>query len=111
MIFFLVGIMSSKIDYRLDCTEECKVIERNRRLAVGLQIRNPDLSAKLTPKYSDSLRAWAKKDPNFCQMVHDRLTDLVQLARQVWDICRHDQILIFFFFSRSKNLVVILLTR
>ncbi|CAH1183422.1 unnamed protein product [Phaedon cochleariae] len=65
----------------LDCTEECKVLERNRRLAIGLQIRNPDLSQKLTPKYSDFMRQWAKKDPHFCQRVHDKLTDLVQLAK------------------------------
>ncbi|XP_023025615.2 nuclear transcription factor, X-box binding stc [Leptinotarsa decemlineata] len=65
----------------LECTEECKVLERNRRLAIGLQIRNPDLSQKLTPKYSDFMRLWAKKDPHFCQRVHDKLTELVQLAK------------------------------
>lgn len=57
-------------------------MERNRRLAIGLQIRNPDLSAKLTPRYSDYMRNWAKKDPKFCQHVHDKLTELVQLAKQ-----------------------------
>jgi hypothetical protein len=67
----------------LDCTEECRIIERNRRLAIGLQIRNPDLSAKLTPRYSEFMRQWAKKDPHFCNMVHDKLTELVQLAKQV----------------------------
>jgi hypothetical protein len=67
----------------LDCNEECRIIERNRRLAIGLQIRNPDLSAKLTPRYSEFMRQWAKKDPHFCNMVHDKLTELVQLAKQV----------------------------
>ncbi|KAJ4450805.1 hypothetical protein ANN_02235 [Periplaneta americana] len=66
----------------LDCSEECRIIERNRRLAIGLQIRNPDLSAKLTPRYSDFMRQWAKKDPHFCNMVHEKLTELVQLAKQ-----------------------------
>ncbi|XP_044750760.1 protein shuttle craft-like [Coccinella septempunctata] len=66
----------------LECTEECRVIERNRRLAIGLQIRNPDISQKLTPRYSDFMKGWAKKDPHFCQRVHDRLTELVQLAKQ-----------------------------
>lgn len=66
----------------LDCIEECRIIERNRRLAIGLQIRNPDLSAKLTPRYSEFMRQWAKKDPHFCNMVHDKLTELVQLAKQ-----------------------------
>ncbi|XP_056631026.1 protein shuttle craft [Diorhabda sublineata] len=65
----------------LECTEECRVLERNRRLAIGLQIRNPDLSQKLTPRYSDFLRQWAKKDHHFCQKVHDKLTELVQLAK------------------------------
>lgn len=59
------------------------MIERNRRLAIGLQIRNPDLSSKLTPRYSEFMRQWAKKDPHFCNVVHDKLTELVQLAKQV----------------------------
>lgn len=68
--------------FSLDCNEECRIYERNRRLAIGLQIRNPDLSQKLTPKYSDFMRTWAKKDSHFCQRVHDKLSDLVQLAKQ-----------------------------
>ncbi|XP_050308291.1 protein shuttle craft [Anthonomus grandis grandis] len=66
----------------LDCNDECKVVERNRRLAIGLQIQNPDLSQKLTPRYSELLKQWAKKDPKFCQRVHDKLTELVQLSKQ-----------------------------
>ncbi|XP_011643154.1 protein shuttle craft [Pogonomyrmex barbatus] len=65
----------------LECNDECKTIERNRRLALGLQIVNPDLSGKLMPRYSDYMKQWAKKDPHFCQMVHDKLTELVQLAK------------------------------
>lgn len=65
----------------LECNEECKMIERNRRLALGLQIVNPDLSGKLMPRYTEFMKQWGKKDPNFCQMVHDRLTELVQLAK------------------------------
>ncbi|XP_047100902.1 protein shuttle craft [Schistocerca piceifrons] len=66
----------------LDCNDECKIVERSRRLAIALQIRNPDLSAKLTPRYSDYMRQWAKKDPAFCAMVHDKLTELVKLAKE-----------------------------
>ncbi|KAH1026829.1 protein shuttle craft [Dendroctonus ponderosae] len=66
----------------LECNEECRVLDRNRRLAIGLQILNPDLSQKLTPRYSDFLRQWGKKDGHFCQKVHDKLTELVQLAKQ-----------------------------
>lgn len=69
--------------FSLECNEECRVLERNKRLAIGLQIRNPDLSSKLTPRYSDFMRLWAKKDQYFCQMVHDKLSELVQLAKQV----------------------------
>ncbi|KYM96321.1 PREDICTED: protein shuttle craft [Cyphomyrmex costatus] len=65
----------------LECNDECKTIERNRRLALGLQIVNPDLSGKLMPRYSDYMKQWAKKDPYFCQMIHDKLTELVQLAK------------------------------
>ncbi|XP_014472809.1 PREDICTED: protein shuttle craft [Dinoponera quadriceps] len=65
----------------LECNDECKTIERNRRLALGLQIVNPDLSGKLMPRYSDYMKQWAKKDPHFCQMVHEKLTELVQLAK------------------------------
>ncbi|XP_066597251.1 protein shuttle craft [Prorops nasuta] len=65
----------------LECNEECKTIERNRKLALGLQIANPDLSGKLMPRYSENMKQWAKKDPHFCQMVHEKLTDLVQLAK------------------------------
>ncbi|OAD58748.1 Protein shuttle craft [Eufriesea mexicana] len=65
----------------LECNDECKIIERNRRLTLGLQIANPDLSGKLIPRYSDFMKQWAKKDAHFCQMVHDKLTELVQLAK------------------------------
>uniref|UniRef100_A0A1B6D4K5 Protein shuttle craft n=1 Tax=Clastoptera arizonana TaxID=38151 RepID=A0A1B6D4K5_9HEMI len=66
----------------LDCTDDCRLLERNRRLAIGLQIKNPDLSSKLSPRYSEFMRNWAKKDERFCQNVHDKLTELVKLAKQ-----------------------------
>lgn len=65
----------------LECNEECRMAERNRRLAIGLQIRNPDLPSKLQPKYSEFIRGWAKKDPKLVTMIHDKLTDLVKLAK------------------------------
>lgn len=65
----------------LECSDDCRLLERNRRLAIGLQIRNPDVSAKLQPKYSDFLKGWAKKDPHFIQNIHDKLTELVMLSR------------------------------
>lgn len=66
----------------LECNDECRIVERNRRMSIGLQIRNPDLTAKLTPRYSEFMRNWAKKDPKFCQHIHDKLTELVHLAKQ-----------------------------
>ena len=58
------------------------MLERNRRLAIALQIRNPDLPSKLQPNYSETLRAYAKKDPALVQMIHDKLTELVKLAKE-----------------------------
>lgn len=66
----------------LTCSEECYVYERNRKLAIGLKIQNPDLSSKIIPRYSDFMRQFAKKDPHFCQKIHDKLTDLVNLVKQ-----------------------------
>lgn len=65
----------------LECNEECRQAERNRRLAVGLQIRNPDTSSKFQPKYSEFIRSWAKKDPKLITTIHDKLTELVKLAK------------------------------
>ena len=42
------------------------------------------MSSKLAaPKFSDFLKDFAKKDLNFAQNVHDKLTDLVKLAKEV----------------------------
>lgn len=65
----------------LDCNDDCKLLERNRRLAIGLQIRNPDLPSKLQAKYSEFLRGWAKKDLAFVTSIHDKLTELVKLSK------------------------------
>lgn len=68
---------------KLDCNEECSKMERNRRLALALQIENPDIQSKLAPpKYSDFLKDVTKKDPTFAASIHDKLTDLVKLAKE-----------------------------
>jgi hypothetical protein len=42
------------------------------------------LSSKLAaPKFSEFLKDFGKKDPNFAQMVHDKLAELVKLAKEV----------------------------
>ncbi|XP_047529301.1 protein shuttle craft isoform X1 [Vanessa atalanta] len=66
----------------LECDEECFVEARSRRLALALQLRNPDVSAKLAPRYSEHVRSTAAREPAFAQLVHERLTDLVQLAKK-----------------------------
>jgi len=65
----------------LDCNDECRTYQRNLRLAMGLQIVNPDLSSKLQPNYSEFMKTFAKTDPKLCEMVHEKLTQLVQLAK------------------------------
>lgn len=58
------------------------MLERNRRLALGLQIRNPDTSAKYAPKYTEFAKGWARKDPQLVGSIYDKLTELVKLAKQ-----------------------------
>lgn len=58
------------------------MLERNQRLALGLQIRNPDMAAKYAPKYTEFTKGWARKDPQLVGMIHEKLTELVKLAKQ-----------------------------
>ncbi|KAH8039640.1 hypothetical protein HPB51_008233 [Rhipicephalus microplus] len=68
---------------RLDCNEECAVLERNRRLANALHIQNADVSNRVGPPcYSEFLKDEARKNPSFMLSVHQTLTQLVQTARQ-----------------------------
>lgn len=72
----------SKSNKKLECSEECSKLERNKRIALALQIRNPELSAKITPRYSDFMKDYAKRDPKFCLTIHEELAKLVQLAKE-----------------------------
>ncbi|XP_058120200.1 protein shuttle craft [Anopheles ziemanni] len=78
----ILGPIRPKNNRTLECNDECKLLDRNRRLALALQIRNPDLTSKLQPNYSEFLRSYAKKDLALVQMVHDKLTELVKLAKE-----------------------------
>jgi transcription initiation factor TFIIIB Brf1 subunit/transcription initiation factor TFIIB len=50
----------------------------------NFQLENPELGTKLAPpKFSDFLKDFAKKDLGFAQNVHDKLTELVKLAKEV----------------------------
>lgn len=50
---------------------------------LGLQITNPNTSSKLNPRYSEFLKQWAKRDSSFVSNIHNKLTELVQLSKQV----------------------------
>lgn len=67
---------------KLECDDSCAILERNRRMAIGLQIRNPDQGSKLHTRYSDYLKNWLKEDARFIGMIHDKLTELVKLAKE-----------------------------
>lgn len=77
----ILGPIKMTNNKTLECNDECKLLERNRRLAIGLQIRNPDLSSKLLTRYSDFVKNWAKKDPQLVTMIHNKLTELVKLSK------------------------------
>ncbi|XP_055641833.1 protein shuttle craft [Toxorhynchites rutilus septentrionalis] len=78
----IIGPVKPKNNKTLECSEECRQLERNRRLAIGLQIRNPDISAKLQPNYSEFLKTFARKDPALIKMIHEKLSELVKLAKE-----------------------------
>ena len=73
---------------RLDCTEACQNKDRATRLALALQIENPESRSSLgtaatVALYSDFLKDETKKDVSFANSVHKALTDLVLRAREV----------------------------
>lgn len=67
---------------RLDCNDECRLLERNRRLAIGLQSRNPEAQLKSLTKYSEFARGFAKRNPQLTKSVYETLSDLVKLAKE-----------------------------
>ena len=71
---------------RLPCNEECQTEQRNRRLALALQIENPEAREKLgssSTLYSEFMKEEARKDPNLAKTVHSALEDLVLRSREV----------------------------
>lgn len=71
-----------KKDKKLECNEDCHQLERNKRVALALQIRNPELSSRVMPRYSEFMKAWAKKDPTLCTLIHTKLSELVKLSKE-----------------------------
>ncbi|CAG0891465.1 unnamed protein product [Darwinula stevensoni] len=77
------NLFKGGIPMKIECNEECARLDRNRRLALALQIQNPDLESKLrSPQYSQFMKDMGLKQPQFAQMVHEKLAELVQLAKQ-----------------------------
>lgn len=68
----------------LECNDECKTLERNRRLDIAFKVENPNLISypKFVPNYSEFIRSFYKKEPVFVNMVHDKLTELVKLSKE-----------------------------
>ncbi|ESO86262.1 hypothetical protein LOTGIDRAFT_129545 [Lottia gigantea] len=69
--------------FRLECDAECAKLERNRRMALALEIENPDLTSKLnTTSYPDLLKDFARKNPEKANQIEKALYDLVLNAKQ-----------------------------
>lgn len=68
----------------LECNNDCATVERNRRLDIAFKVENPNLISypKFVPNYSEFIRGFYKKEPAFIKMVHEKLTELVKLAKE-----------------------------
>ncbi|KAK7010253.1 protein shuttle craft [Biomphalaria glabrata] len=76
-------LQAKKSNKRLECDSNCAMLERNRRLALALEIKNPDLQAKLgNPAFTEFLKDYAKKNLKFASNVEKNLNTLVQSAKQ-----------------------------
>ncbi|KAG2458454.1 transcriptional repressor NF-X1 [Polypterus senegalus] len=70
---------------RLQCDEECSLLERNRRLAEALNIdqnSNPFSSRTSTSKYSDTLKEDARKDTKFVSEIEEEMKNLIEQANK-----------------------------
>lgn len=65
---------------RLACDEECFVAERNRNLALALQIdpNNPTANKQTKILYSDYLKTFAREDADFALYVEKGFADLIK---------------------------------
>uniref|UniRef100_A0A8C6UGD8 Nuclear transcription factor, X-box binding 1 n=1 Tax=Neogobius melanostomus TaxID=47308 RepID=A0A8C6UGD8_9GOBI len=69
---------------KLECDEECAILERNRRLAEALQIdpSSDPFNVRSTSVYSDSLKEDARKDINFVTKVEDEIRNLIEITNK-----------------------------
>jgi transcriptional repressor NF-X1 len=68
----------------LECNDECKTLERNRRLEIAFKVENPNLLSypKFVPNYTEFIKTFYKKESVFVNSVFDKLTELVKLAKE-----------------------------
>lgn len=76
----ILGPIKTGKNKTLECNDECKLLERNRRLEIALGPSKESL--KQLPAYTDFLKAFAKKDSSLIKDIHDKLTNLVKLAKE-----------------------------
>ncbi|XP_034023140.1 transcriptional repressor NF-X1 [Thalassophryne amazonica] len=69
---------------RLECDQECAILERNRRLAEALQIdtASDPFKTRSTSIYSDSLKDDARSDLKFVTEVEEEIKNLVELTNK-----------------------------
>lgn len=76
-------LATKKATKKIQCNPECAVMERNQRLALALEIKNPDLSGKLgNPSYSQFLKDYTRQNATFVAGVEKSLSDLVTATHQ-----------------------------
>ncbi|PFX24867.1 Transcriptional repressor NF-X1 [Stylophora pistillata] len=63
---------------QLECNSDCRVYERNRRLAEALDIENADLSQEVSFRFSPFLWTEARQNLKFAKSVEEALENLVQ---------------------------------
>lgn len=68
----------------LECNVDCETIKRHRMLDIAFKVENPNLInyPKFVPNYTEFIRTFYKKEPTFVKMVHEKLTELVKLAKE-----------------------------
>ncbi|XP_077978274.1 transcriptional repressor NF-X1-like isoform X2 [Glandiceps talaboti] len=81
-IRYLTQVKEGQNPRQLECTEDCAIIERNRRVADALQIQNPDLSSKPGVAYCQFLKEQARKNAEFVSSVEKELGNLVTSVQQ-----------------------------
>ena len=67
---------------QLECDDECRRIQRNKKLAEALSI-NPDEARATTVVYTDFLLDYAKRNSEFVQSVERDMAQLVEETRRL----------------------------